>query len=321
VLAGELVDLGGAVRGAASMLSVAGGRAKMYAVSDYGGGTLVTGGVLEVGEDGALGVGPVQLVKGKLVVSRGDRRLGNAVTVQGGAVIDLAGNGLAVGSLGGGGAVVNSGTSAAELRVAGTLAPGDGVGTLSASGVGVVLEGSAKTEVQLGAGGGDRLAASGVVVLGGSELRLLFSGAAPALGQSWDVVSGGSVLGRFAEVTGISASNGLLLATTYLSDRVRVTAALAGDVDLNRVVDAEDFARLYANFGRAGAGWAEGDLNGDGVVSFADFQVLERGFGLSGTAAPPEWDQEIAAAMAEAPEPSCIAIVVIALIIGRRRGR
>jgi hypothetical protein len=56
---------------------------------------------------------------------------------------------------------------------------------------------------------------------------------------------------------------------------------LTADFNHDARVDHLDFNTLYANFGRADAGFAGGDLNYDGVVDFKDFQALELNFGKS----------------------------------------
>jgi hypothetical protein len=54
-----------------------------------------------------------------------------------------------------------------------------------------------------------------------------------------------------------------------------------GDVDLDGCVDFADFQILQTNFspGTFGKLRTEGDLNGDGQVNFADFQILQVHFG------------------------------------------
>jgi glucose/arabinose dehydrogenase len=54
---------------------------------------------------------------------------------------------------------------------------------------------------------------------------------------------------------------------------------IPGDANLDRVIDAADFAALYGNFGKSGQRWAGGDFNDDGSVNFLDFQILEIAFG------------------------------------------
>ncbi|HEY7118820.1 MAG TPA: LamG-like jellyroll fold domain-containing protein, partial [Tepidisphaeraceae bacterium] len=66
-------------------------------------------------------------------------------------------------------------------------------------------------------------------------------------------------------------------------DRWTEVPPVAGDANLDGVVDINDFMVFQTNYGSAG-GWGQGDVNGDGVVSFADYQALELAFGAG---APP----------------------------------
>jgi hypothetical protein len=266
------------------------------------------------------------------VITQGDRVLNNLVTVGAGASLELGRNHLTVASLAGGGVVRNRSGTPSVLEVSGLLSPGEGVGTLSvgksdgANGserVDVVLASGSRTRMELQSASGlasDRVVVSGAVTLGGTlELVRLATGPV-GLGRSWDVILGGAVEGRFDGVSGMAAGNGLLLATAYLPDRVRVTAALPGDVDLDGAVDTEDFLLLYRHFGEVGSAWSEGDLDGDGQVSMLDFQILERGFGLNGAAAPAQWREEILAAAV--PEPGWgLVMLGVGGLLGRRRER
>ena len=56
-----------------------------------------------------------------------------------------------------------------------------------------------------------------------------------------------------------------------------------GDMNLDRTVDLTDFQVLATNFGRAGASWLEGDLDGNGKVAFSDFNLLANNFGFMGS--------------------------------------
>jgi hypothetical protein len=56
------------------------------------------------------------------------------------------------------------------------------------------------------------------------------------------------------------------------------------------VVDTADFKLLYDHYGHAGD-WSTGDFNGDGLVGFVDFQILELAFGnRAASGAVPVWD-------------------------------
>ena len=55
---------------------------------------------------------------------------------------------------------------------------------------------------------------------------------------------------------------------------------VAGDTNLDGVVDAADFIAMKRNFGTGtGATWGQGDLDGDGDVDFGDLQAMMRQFG------------------------------------------
>lgn len=60
------------------------------------------------------------------------------------------------------------------------------------------------------------------------------------------------------------------------------TALLAGDANLDDVVDSQDFTILKANFG-TGTEWSQGDFNDDNVVDSQDFTILKRGYLLDST--------------------------------------
>lgn len=62
-----------------------------------------------------------------------------------------------------------------------------------------------------------------------------------------------------------------------------------GDIDGNGIVEFADFLVLSGNFGNAASSHTEGDLDCNGTVEFADFLVLSGNFGNSvGAAAVPE---------------------------------
>ncbi len=84
-----------------------------------------------------------------------------------------------------------------------------------------------------------------------------------------------------------------------------------GDFNLDLTVSFADFGNaLQPNFGGPG-GWADGDANGTGDTTFADFVILQNNFGTTGTGAP-----------AAVPEPATLPIFVLAslTLLRRRRG-
>jgi hypothetical protein len=88
---------------------------------------------------------------------------------------------------------------------------------------------------------------------------------------------------------------------------------LLGDANYDQTVDTADLKILLDNYGKAGD-FKHGDFNGDGVVNFADFQILELSFGetlASGAALIPS----------SVPEPGALAALAgfCAVIAMRRR--
>ena len=53
-----------------------------------------------------------------------------------------------------------------------------------------------------------------------------------------------------------------------------------GDLNLDGIVDFDDFLELAARFGSTDAGWEQGDLDGDRAVTFDDFLALAANFGF-----------------------------------------
>ncbi len=65
-----------------------------------------------------------------------------------------------------------------------------------------------------------------------------------------------------------------------------VSPPLAGDANGDHIVDFKDYIVLEGNFGKTGKGFAGGDFNNDGVVDFKDYIVLEGNFGKTGVPEP-----------------------------------
>jgi T5SS/PEP-CTERM-associated repeat protein len=60
-----------------------------------------------------------------------------------------------------------------------------------------------------------------------------------------------------------------------------IYAPIPGDVNRDDVVDGLDLQVIQANLGMAEAAWTDGDLDEDGLVSYADFVILSNHFGQS----------------------------------------
>jgi hypothetical protein len=61
---------------------------------------------------------------------------------------------------------------------------------------------------------------------------------------------------------------------------------IMGDANADGVVGSADFSIVYGNMNTAG-GWSKGDFDGDGAVTFVDYQIYQRNYGRTAPASPP----------------------------------
>lgn len=106
---------------------------------------------------------------------------------------------------------------------------------------------------------------------------------------SYDLLAQVMALAPFAAVNGRDA-NEFHVGFLVTPPESAVSPPLAGDINLDDVVDLVDFNILKANFGISGAevAYGDGDLNADMAVDLLDFNILKSNFGA--TAAVPEPD-------------------------------
>jgi autotransporter-associated beta strand protein len=120
---------------------------------------------------------------------------------------------------------------------------------------------------------------------------------------------------------------------SFRGQTVDATSVLArftrlGDANLDGSVDFLDLAKLAQNYNAAGTTWSGGDFNYDGTTDFNDLAKLAQNYN---TALPSDaipgaslgFEQDLARAFAEAPEPSALLaagmIAAGTMLCGRRR--
>jgi hypothetical protein len=115
--------------------------------------------------------------------------------------------------------------------------------------------------------------------------------------------------GEAADVLHLSADQ----TAPFLGESVDATAVLvrlttAGDATLDGTVNFDDLLVLAKNYNKTAAVWSQGDYNYDAIVNFDDLLVLAKNYNKTQPAAlpgaSPEFAADLAAALAQVPEPS-----------------
>ena len=218
-------DFAGAISGSGALVKQGGGVLTLAGANSYGGGTTITAGTLrgdtaslqgDIVDNGALvfaqaGDGGYA---GRLSGSGSLGKTGAGTLTLGGDSHAYAGmatvdaGGLAVDGTLGGTLVMGAGTrlsgngTLGSLDLAGTLAPGHSIGTLSAGGDVTIRSGAAYEVETDAAGHSDLLAVTGHAMLqGGSVLNLAQDGSYAANTTYTILTAAGGVDGQFAGVT------------------------------------------------------------------------------------------------------------------------
>ena len=205
-----------------------------------------------------------------------------------------------------------SGTSN-RVTFNGGYAPGDSPAEIAFGGE-VVFGGENSLLIELGGTTPgtehDRVAVAGSATLGGEMAVSLIDGFVPTPGEEFEVLTYAARSGEFAAFGGTGLINSdTALVPLYGTTELTLVAAIAGDVNLDGVVDGFDANLVSQNFLLAGA-YADGDANFDRTVDGLDANLISANFLQMN---PP------ASAI---PEPSSLCLLMVAVLIrGMRRPR
>jgi hypothetical protein len=204
-----------------------------------------------------------------------------------------------------GGTLTGGGLVDANVLVgAATVAPGDGIGTLSIEGT-MTFNALSSLALSIASTEHDRIAVTGALTCAGDIAASLADGFVPSIGDSFVIATCTSRSGTFADVSA---------ATPLPSDRrwavqhnpTNVTLIIvpalpcAGDLDLDGTVGPVDLALLLGAWGTDGLP-SGADLNEDGVVSAPDLAILLGAWGPCPTGMPSDFEGEGGVATANAP--------------------
>lgn len=67
--------------------------------------------------------------------------------------------------------------------------------------------------------------------------------------------------------------------TPAATNQIYIQNALAGDANLDGIVNFPDLLIVAQNYGKTGQDWAHGDFNYDGIVNFSDLLVVAQNYG------------------------------------------
>jgi autotransporter-associated beta strand protein len=209
-----------------------------------------------------------------------------------------------------------------------SIVPGVGIGSLKAGIVALRPGSTMKAEISSG-GGNDVLNSATTAFIDRSTLVLSTTLGLPVNTATTRTIlhADGGLTGTFGTITGMTMSNGKVLAVTYGANDVFVTAATPGDADLNGIVNFDDLLTLAQNYSADTTGriWSKADFNGNTITDFDDLLALAQHYGsgaltgdqvglLEATFAA-DW----AMAQSLVPEPTALALLGMASAAFRRR--
>ena len=151
----------------------------------------------------------------------------------------------------------------------------------------------------------DVLAITGEAILDGTLQISLIEPFVPDHGDSFQVLTSGTLMGRFEDITGAFLDSAKTLAPVYDETDLTLVAALPGDNTLDGSVDTADLALVRNVFGSEGD-WTDGDSTLDGQIDAADLAIVRNRFGSS-------------VPSASTPEPTALGILSLSCLVLLRR--
>jgi autotransporter-associated beta strand protein len=218
--------------------------------------------------------------------SRGVIKSGNSEVV-------LAGNNLFTGALNIQQGRLSAANLAGDLRVEG--------GSFTVMGVthvhGNYSQSGGALEVQLGESS-SQLFVGGSADLGGRVDVSLTNGYLPTVGQAFTIVSANELSGTFEEIAFPSLDHAGW-AVVYSHDSVVLRVTLAGDFNLDDVVDAADYVVLRKGLGT--------------IYTHDDFNTWQANFGNTASS--------VSSTSATVPEPGSVLLLILASVVARLQRR
>jgi hypothetical protein len=137
----------------------------------------------------------------------------------------------------------------------------------------------------------------------------------------------GRLLATTGRTVGYAEASAIGSPTTWNGESIDATTVLllgtlAGDANLDRLVNFSDLVRLAQHYNAAGV-WSDGDFNYDGTINFSDLVSLAQNYGGSAVVGDSVGDAGFAAdwALAQSlvPEPTSLSVAAIASAFAARR--
>lgn len=325
-------SISGNISGSAAEVAIQGGTWQLGGNNTYSGGTVVNAGQLEVVASGSL-PGGNSVTNNTGLKFDGVQNLGsisgNGTTTVGSAGMLTVGNVTQAVLANSGITQINGNSSIDRLTGNGSLRIGNGTSNntvqLAAAGTPNSVN---NTQQAMVIASGSKLDISNNTLLlnyGNGSTPLAAVQAAVAGGEIFSSTANAGNPGQYA--VGYADSTEL---ASIPSGEVKVMYTLAGDANLDGMVNFNDFSILQNNYDQSGCDWAQGDFNHDGVVNFNDFSILQNNYDTSiaadnisdGVMDIAKFRRSDAGTIVAVPEPACISILLGGLsLLVRRRGR